>query len=164
MIIKCHGHEYSMENRDTTVINVDAHPDRATLYRAKNNPKVAALLHSLGVKREEQYRRQDNKKLNKLVSYTITATDGEKPKYLIKKLAELLPGYFDEDDKELINSVIDEKVTEVGQQKRQIGGCLSLNITTTGYAYSTGPAATITSIQIYISDDRWVINIEISCY
>lgn len=163
VIIKCHGHEYSMEKRDTTVINLDAHPDHATLYRVKNDPKVAALLHSLGVKREEQYRRQDNKKLNKLVSYTMTATDGEKPKYLIKKLAELLPGYFDEDDKELIYSVIDEKVTEVGQQKRQTVECFSLNITTTGYTITTGPTATITSIEIDISGDRWVINIEIDC-
>ena len=77
VIIKCQGHKYSMEKRDTTVINLDAHPDQASLYRARNDPKVAAVLHSLGIKKEEQYRYEGNKKLNKLVSYMITATDGE---------------------------------------------------------------------------------------
>ena len=88
-----------MEERDTTVINLEAHPSQAALYEAKNDPKVAALLNSLGFKKEEQYRYGDNKKLNKLVSYTMTSTDAEKPKYSIKKLAEILPGLFDDDDK-----------------------------------------------------------------
>ena len=118
-ITQCQGHKYSMEERDTTVINLEAHPSQATLYKAKNDPKVAALLNSLGFKKEEQYRYGDNKKLNKLVSYTMTSTDAEKPKYSIKKLAEILPGLFDDDDKELIYSIIDEKLTEKGQQKRQ---------------------------------------------
>ena len=123
MIIKCQGHKYSMEKRDTTVINLDAHPDQASLYRARNDPKVAAVLHSLGIKKEEQYRYEGNKKFNKLVSYMITATDGQKLKYLIKKLAAILPGFFDDNDKELIYSIIDEKVKEAGQQKREANEC-----------------------------------------
>ena len=122
-----------MEKRDTTVINLDVHPDQATLYKARNDPKVAALLHSLGVKKEEQYRDGDNKKLNKLVSYTMTATDAVKSKHFINKLAELLPGLFDNEDKQLIYNTIDEKLTEAGQQKRQIYGCLIQN----GYIYPT---------------------------
>ena len=126
-IIQCQGHKYSMEERDTTVINLEAHPSQAALYKAKNDPKVAALLNFLGVKKEEQYRNGDNKKPNKPVTYTMTATDAEKPKYLVKKLAELLPGFFDDDDKELICSVLDEKLTGVGQQKRQTNECQNQN-------------------------------------
>ena len=53
VIIQCQGHKYSVEERDTTVINLDAHPSQAALYKAKNDPKVAALLNSLGFKKEE---------------------------------------------------------------------------------------------------------------
>ena len=139
-IIQCQGHKHSMEKRDTTVINLDVHPDQATLYKAKNDPKVAALLHSLGVKKEEQYRDGDNKKLDKLVSYTMTGTDAVKSKHFINKLAELLPGLFDNEDKELIYNIIDEQLTEAGQQKRQIYGCQYQNgyiqPTPIGYGYT----------------------------
>ena len=66
VIIQCQGHKYSMEERHTTVINLDVHSSLAALYKAKNDPKVAALLNSLGIKKE-QYRYGDNKKLNKVV-------------------------------------------------------------------------------------------------
>ena len=160
-IIQCQGHKYSMEERDTTVINLEVHPDQATMYKAKNNPKVAALLHFLGVKKE-QYRYQENKKP---VSYTLTATDTEKPKYFIKKLAELLPGFFDDDDKELIYSTIDEKLTEAGQKKRQINECQNQISNTQPPGPQVpelqGPETTltiITCIEIHIED--WIIIIK----
>ena len=164
VIIKCQGHKYSMEKRYTTVINLDAHLDHAALHRARNDPKVAAVLHSLGVKREEQYKQQGNKKLNKLVSYTITATDAEKPKYLIKKLAEMLPEFFDDDNKELINSIIDERLTEAGQQKRQTNECRNKKADTTPDPEE--PVDVETCIEIYIettSGDAVLIKIIQDC-
>ena len=153
-----------MEERDTTVINLDAHPSQAALYRAKSDPKVAALLNSIGIRKEEMYRYGDNKKLNKLVSYTMTATDEEKPKYLIKKLAKILPGFFDDDDKELIYSIIDEKLAEVGQQKREIDECRNQEAKTLppGPAVPEelqGPTVRGACIEIQIEDMIFIIKI-----
>ena len=91
-IIKCQGHTYTMEETETTVIKVDAQPDQAAQYKARNDPKVAAILKSLGINKEEDYIYQGNKRIDKLVSYILPTTDeadGAETKRLIKKIAEV---------------------------------------------------------------------------
>ena len=102
------------------MIKLDAHADQAAQYKARNDPKVAAILSYLGVSKEEDYVYQGNKRIKKLVSYVLTATDVEKTKFLIKKLAKLLPEFLDHDDTELISSVID---AQLGHEKREAKDC-----------------------------------------
>ena len=119
----CQGHEYSMEKRETTVINLDAHPDLAALYRAMNDPKVAAILKSFGIDREVGYVYQGHRRI-KLATYVITASDPEEIKCLVNKLIETLPEFLDDDDKRLINNAIDNKE----RQERQTQYC-SITVT-----------------------------------
>ena len=112
----CQGHEYSMEKKETTVINLEAHPNLASLYRAMNDPKVAAILKSFGIDKEVEYVYQEHRRI-KLATYVITTSDSEETKRLVNKLIETLPEFLDDDDKQLINSAIDNKV----RQERQIG-------------------------------------------
>ena len=123
-IIKCQGHEYSMGKRDTTTINLYARPDEAAQYKARNDPKVAAILSYFGVDKEEEYIYQGNRRIKKLVSYVLTATDMERTKYLIKKVAKLLPEFLDDDDIKLICSVVDAKL---GYEKRDAKDCEDKN-------------------------------------
>ena len=110
----CQGHEYSMEKRETTVINLDAHPDLVALYRAINDPKVAAILKSFGIDKEVEYVYQGHRRI-KLVTYVITASDPQEAKRLINKLIETLPEFLDDDDKQTINNAIDHKAREERQ-------------------------------------------------
>ena len=119
----CQGHEYSMEKRETTVINLDAHPDLAALYRAMNDPKVAAILKSFGIDREVGYVYQGHRRI-KLATYVITASDPEEIKCLVNKLIETLPEFLDDDDKRLINNAIDNEE----RQERQTQYC-SITVT-----------------------------------
>ena len=107
----CQGHEYSMEKRETTVINLEAHPDLAALYRAMNDPRVAVILKSFGIDKEVEYVYQGHRRI-RLVTYVITASDSEEIKRLINKLIETLPEFLDDDDKQLINNAIDNKARQ----------------------------------------------------
>ena len=108
-----------MEHRDTTVINLDVHPDLAALYRAMNDPKVAAILKSFGIEKEIKYVYQGNRRI-KLPLYVITASDPEETKHLVNKLIETLPKFLDDDDKHLVNSAIDKKAR---QERDTEGDC-----------------------------------------
>ena len=113
-----------MEHKDTTVINLDAHPDLAALHRAMNDPKVAAILKSFGIEKEIKYVYQGNRRI-KLPLYVITASDPEDTKHLVNKLIETLPKFLDDDDKHLDNSAIDKKA----RQERDTEGDCSETIT-----------------------------------
>ena len=117
--ITCEGHKYSMEHKDTTVINLDAHPDLAALYRAMNDPKVAAILKSFGIEKEIKFVYQGNRRI-KLPLYVITTSDPEETKRLVNKLIETLPKFLDDDDKQLVNSAIDKKAR---QERDTEGDC-----------------------------------------
>ena len=119
-IIKCQAHEYSMGKRETTMISLYARPDQAAQYKARNDPKVAAILSYFGIDKEEEYIYQGNRRIKKLVSYVLRATDTEKTKYLIRRVAKLLPEFLDDDDTKLICSVIDAKL---GHEKRDAKDC-----------------------------------------
>ena len=101
----------SMEKRETTVINLEAHPDLATLYRAMNDPRVAVILKSFGIDKEEEYVYQGHRRI-RLATYVIIALDSEEIKRLINKLIDTLPKFLDDDDKHLINSAIDNKTRQ----------------------------------------------------
>ena len=100
-----------MEKRETTVINLEAHPDLTILYRAMNDPRVAVILKSFGIDKEVEYVYQGNRRI-RLATYVITASNAEEIKRLINKLIETLPKFFDNDDKHLINSATDNKARQ----------------------------------------------------
>ena len=107
-----------MRNKETTVIRIDANPDHNAKYRARDDPGVAAILRSFGISKVEDYIYKDNKRVEKLVSYVMTVPDAEKSKYLINKIAQILPEFIDDDDKKVIDNAIDE-VLMTRRQKRQ---------------------------------------------
>ena len=111
-----------MEHKDTTVINLNAHPDLVVLYRAMNDPKVAAILKSFGIEKEVRYVYQGNRRI-KLPLYVITASDPEETKRLVNKLIEILPKFLDDDDKQLVNSAIDQKARQERDTQLTEGDC-----------------------------------------
>lgn len=117
LILKCQGHKASIEEKETIVIQLEGYHDHNAQYKAINDPKVAKTLKSLGISKEVDYVYQHDKRSKKLVLYVMMATHAEEAKQLIKKLAEILPGFFDDDDKEIINSIIDDKLKEVRQER-----------------------------------------------
>ena len=60
-------------------------------------------------------------KIDKVVSYVVTVSNTEKAKYLMKKVAEILPEFIDDDDVKTIDDAIDD-ITMIEKQKRQIIG------------------------------------------
>ena len=106
--MKCEGHAISMTDTETTVIRIDANPDASAQHKARDDPGVAAILKSLGISKVEDYVYQDNKKVEKLVSYVMTVSNAGRAKYLIKKVAQILPEFIDDDDKKVIDNTIDD--------------------------------------------------------
>ena len=119
-----------MEKRETTVINLDAYPDLSALYRAMNDPNVAAILKSFGIDKEVEYVYQGHRRI-KLVTYVITASDPQEAKRLINKLIETLPEFLDDDDKQTINNAIDYKAREERQVSVNCPPNSNTNITVT---------------------------------
>ena len=116
--MKCQGHAISITSKATTVINIDAKPDKSLQQRARNDPEVAASLKSFGISKVEDYVYQDGKKVKKFVSYEMTVSDVKKVKNMIKKFAQILPGLIDDDDEKVIDKVIDD-VLKTQKQKTQ---------------------------------------------
>ena len=106
--MKCEGHSISITDTETTVIRIDANPDASAQHKARDDPGVAAILKSLGISKVEDYVYQDNKKVEKLVSYVMTVSNAGRAKYLIKKVAQILPEFIDDDDKKVIDNTIDD--------------------------------------------------------
>ena len=107
-----------MTSKATMVINIDANLNKSAQQRARNDPGVAAILKSFGISKVEDYVYQDRKKLKKLVSYIMTVSDAEEAKYLIKKVAQVLPEVIDDDDEKVIDNAIDD-IVMTQKQKRQ---------------------------------------------
>ena len=120
-IMKCQGHEYSLQKVNRTVIKMNAHPDKAAQHRARYNRRVAATLKSLGIKQEVEriYVHGSNKLVKNRLKYTIDVQDREKTKYLVKKFSEILPEYLDQDDVETVYQAFND-LTAGRRQERQI--------------------------------------------
>ena len=117
--MRCQGHTTSVTSKETTVIEIDANPDQDAQYKFTDDPEVAAMLKSLGINKVEDHVYQDNKQIDKVVSYVVTVSNTEKAKYLMKKVAEILPEFIDDDDVKTIDGAIDD-IAIKEKQKRQI--------------------------------------------
>ena len=119
--MRCQGHTTSVTSEETTVIEIDANPHQDAQYKATDDPEVAAMLKSLGINKVEDHVYQDNKQIDKVVSYVVTVSNTEKAKYLMQKVAEILPEFIDDDDVKTIDDAIDD-IAMIEKQKRLIIG------------------------------------------
>ena len=113
MIVGCQGHQLSLEMKQTVVLNLEASPDQSVQYE---DSQVSALFESLGISKQESFVHQGNK-YERHVTYAATVPSAQSAKRMIKKITTRLPQFIDDDDRQVINNVIDTKTAEVRQRR-----------------------------------------------
>lgn len=111
MSIGCLGHQFSLQKRETVILNMEA--SQAAQYEQQ---KWVTSFKSLGIKRQEGYMQEGNR-IQRLVTYAATVPSAERAKRLIKKITMRLPEFIDDDDRQVLDNVIDSTVAEARQKR-----------------------------------------------
>ena len=113
VIMRCQGHELSLEKRQTVVLNLEASPEQATQFE---DSEVATWFESWGISKQESFMQQGNH-FERIVSYAATVPSAQSAKRMIKRITMRLPQFIDNDDRQVIENVIDTTMAEARQKR-----------------------------------------------
>ena len=108
--IVCQGHELSLQKRETVILNMEA-----VQPTQNQEQKWDPFFQSLGIWKQEGSMDQGSRR----VTYAATVPSAQRAKHLIRKISMRLPEFMDQDDREMIESIIDSTMEEA-RQKREI--------------------------------------------
>ena len=111
--MRCQGHKLSLEKKQTVVLNLEASPDQSVQFE---DSEVSAWFESWGISTQESFLHQGNK-LERRVTYAATVSSARSAKRMIKKITTRLPQFIDDDDRQVIENVIDTTLAEARQKR-----------------------------------------------
>ena len=124
MIVGCQGHELSLQMKQTVVLNLQASPDQSTEFE---DSQVSTLFESLGISKQESFMHQGNR-YERRVTYTATVPNVRSAKRIIKKITMRLPQFIDDDDRQVIENVIDTTTVEARQRREATDAPLEIQV------------------------------------
>ena len=106
MFIGCHGHELSLQKRETVILNMEA--VQPAHYQEET---WVPFFQSLGIRKQEGYFG------SRFVMYVATVPSAQRAKHMIRKISMRLPEFMDDDDRQMIEGVIDSTMDEARQKR-----------------------------------------------
>ena len=108
MSMGCQGHELSLQRRETVILNMEAvQPAR---YQEQ---KWVTFFQSCGIKKQEGYMQVGNG----FVTYAAAVPSPQRAKHMIRKIAMGLPEFIDDEDRQMIEDVIDSSMAEARKKR-----------------------------------------------
>lgn len=109
----CQGHDLSLQMKQMVVLNLETSPDQSTQFE---DSQVSTLFESLGISKQESFMHQGNR-YERRVTYAATVPGARSAKRIIRKITTRLPQFIDDNDRQVIENVIDTTTAEARQRR-----------------------------------------------